>query len=276
MALEDIEIKNSAEVVKEMGEVVFDQLFGDEQPREQKQFDEAQSSHQEVPEDIPNASIRLDKMRQQRDDERQQRHEIEKRMAQMEGKMSVLDKGNDGEEAVDPTEYMDDTQKFLFNENKGLKDNISKLTNVVQGIQTEGSKKKLEAQENVFFENNPHLNVTKEKRAEFVDDMLIYLKDKPSIKSSLKSGEIKLSEVYGMYTASKPKSVKTSQVSNPDIVFSGHSDSVPVDKTQDGEFQVARRKALSILHDKDSTNKKNAADFLKNEITQDIVSQLEI
>jgi len=273
MSLEDIEIKNPEALTKEMGEAVFNQLFEGEPAGEPKPDSAAQLSDDEQLEDIPNASIRLDKLKKQRDEERSRAQDLERRLAQMEGKLSVLDKGDSQDDEVDPTEYMDDTQKFLFNENQQLKDNISKLTDAVQGMQNEGSKKKLEDQESRFFENNPELN---KNRDEFVEDMLSYLKDKPSIKSMLKAGEVSLAEVHGMYSASKPKSVKNSQVSNPDKVFSGHSGSLPASKNSNSESQAVRRKAINILNNRDSTNKKEATDFLQKEITEDIISQLDI
>lgn len=277
MPMEDIKIKSSDILTQEMGDAVLSSMFGEEQTSqlqgESKIVGETQPTTQEQ-EDIPNASIRLEKMRRQRDEDRQKVSELERKLAEMTGKLSVLEKSDDSEDSgVDPTEYMDDTQRFLYNENQQLKETISKLTHVVQGIQTDSSKKKLEDQENRFFDNNPQL---KENREQFVEDMLGYLKDKPSIKEMLKNGEVSLSEVYGMYSASRPQSTKTSQVSNPDRVFSGSSEPAPVGKAQSAEFEAARKKARQILHDPDSTNKKQAVEFLQKDITNDIISQLDI
>lgn len=276
MSIEDIELKNPDILTQEMGDMVLSSMFGEEEQGdvqvEQKPSSEAQLGEQEQ-EDIPNASIRLEKMRSQRDEERQQRLDLEKRLAQMEGKLSVLDKGESTDDVVDPTEYMDDTQRLLFNENQQLKETVKKLTDAVQNIQTEGSKKKLEEQENRFFENNPNLG---KNREQFVEDMLEYLENKPAVKSMLKNGEVSLGEVYGMYSASKPKSTKTSEVSNPDRVFSGSSEPVQAGKSNSAELELARKKAMSILSSKDSTNKKQAVDFLQKDITDSILSQLDM
>jgi hypothetical protein len=273
MGIENVEIKNSDQVNQDL-QALGTQMFGDPTQGEPNVEGEAQPSDQvqEQTEEMPNASIRLDKMRKQRDEERTARSDLEKRLAQMEGKLSVLDKSNDVESEADPTDYMDDTQKFLYNENKSLKETIGKLTNVVEGIQTDGSKQRLQEQEDRFFDNNPNLKANKDQ---FVDDMLDYLKAKPNIKKMLKNGEVNLSEVYGMYNASNPQSTKTARVSDPDKIFSGHSEGVPSGKPQAADVAVQHRKAMQILHDRDSTNKGQAVDFLRQEITNNIISQLD-
>jgi hypothetical protein len=153
-----------------------------------------------------------------------------------------------------------------------LKNTINKLTEVVQGIQEKGSKTKLQKQEESFFESNPDLKQNKE---EFIEDLLGYLNEKPTVKKMLKNGEMNLFEVYGMYKAGNPKSSKTTQVSNPDRLFSGHSKSVPVSRTQDSNSELASKKALQILRDRDSTNKGQAAKHIQNQIVGDILSFLD-
>jgi hypothetical protein len=282
MSLEDIEFKNPAEVTKEMGDAVYADLFGEEnqQPTvqdEPKPQDDAQSvepeasQESELIEDIPNASIRLEKLKKQRDEERQQRADLEKELAEMRGKLSVLEnKGNDADES-DPTEYMDETQKFLFNQNKQLKEDMAKLVEVVQKREEEVSSNRLKEEENRFFENNPDL---KKNKDEFVEDILGYLGDKPSIKKMLVDGKVSLGEVYGMYSASKPKSVKKTQVSNPDKVFSGHSSSVPANKSQEAETDANLKKAISILHDRESRNKAAAVNVLQKDIEKHIFADI--
>lgn len=272
MSTDSVELKDPESLTKNMGAEILSAMFGDKFQGELKSKGEAQPLGKKQ-EDIPNASIRLDKMKNQRDEERKLRSELEKRLAQMEGKLSVLEKPKGAEDEVDPTEYMDDTQRLLYNENQKLKDTISKLTEVVNGIQTEGTKKKLEEQENRFFDNNPKL---KENRDQFVKDMLDYLENKPAIKKMLKSGDITLSEVYGMYEGSKPKSTKTTEISDPNLVFSGSSSSVPAGKTEEIDINQARSKASRILNDKESVNKKAAIDFYLKDIVGNITSQLDI
>lgn len=280
MSANDVEFKDPEALTQEMGEAIFTEMFGEDhgfkgEPKLQSEAQPVEQNENIQPSDdkeVPNAQIRLDKMRQQRDEERSQRAELEKRLAQMEGKLSVLDKKDDSDNA-DPFDYMDETQQFLYKQNQELKDTVEKLANSVQGMKEEGSRAKLTEQENQFFENNPEL---KDNRDKFVNDMLDYLDDKPGIKKMLRDGELKLSEVYGMYTANNPKSVKQSQVSDPDKVFSGSSNAVSAGKTSELDQDVAYKKALQILHTKDSTNKKQATDFIGDKITQDIISQLEI
>lgn len=280
MGIEDVEIQNPTDMEADLAQLGADMFElaprGQQEPQgEQNPVGEAQPPEQyqeHGQETVPNEAIRLDKMRKQRDEARDQQNQLANQMAELKGKLSVLEKGDVTESAPDATEYMDETQKFLFNENKSLKETLGKLTDVVSNIQNEGSKRKLQEQENRFFESNPSL---KTNREQFVGDMLDYLETKPSIKSSLKKGEINLSEVYGMYSASKPQSTKTTQVGNPDKIFSGHSESVPSGRPQSSDAAVAHRKAVNILNDRHSTNKGDAAEFLKKEITNNIISLLD-
>lgn len=276
MSLEDIEIKAPG---AEMGAAVFDGLFGEEQkqdssqaPVEPKQSGDAQPTDQVQNESIPNEAIRFEKMREQRDAERQARADLEKRLAQAEGKLSVLEPGDSNEDTPEPTEYMSDTEKFLYNESQKLKEMMEKVTGVVDGIQTEGTKTKLQIQEEQFFENNPEL---KERRQEFINEMLGYLDGKPRVKEMLKAGELSIQEIYGMHKAANPKSTKVSQVSNPEKLFSGHTGSVPVGRAPDAEAAQAKRRASEILHDPNSTNKREAVEFLQKGIVNEIISILD-
>lgn len=280
MSLDNIDFKEPEALNQEMGEAVMSAMFGDGDPTETDNQEESLATENteaietQETEDIPNASIRLDKMKAQRDVERNKAIELERQLSEMRGKLSVLEKSDNAEVSEnDPTEYMDDIQKALFNENKALKDTMSKMAKAVEKLQVESTTKNLQEQEDRFLDNNPDL---KKNKDEFVDNMLGYLENKPAIKNMFRDGQITLQEIYGMYSSTMPKSKKTSKVSNPDKVFSGASDTGSVNKSDDFENQRIRKQAEKILGNPNSTNKGEAVRFLQKDITDSIISELGI
>lgn len=232
---------------------------------------DAQSSQPEQ-EEIPNASIRLEKMRKQRDEERAQRSELERQIAEMKGKLSVLDKSGDGEsQEADPTEYMDETQQYLYQQNQELKNTIGQLSEAVNSMKVKESKERLAKQETQFLDQHPEL---KENKDQFVDDMMGYLDGKPEIARMLSGGNLSLNEVYAMYSAGNPKSTKKAEVSNPDAVFSGSSDSVRARQTDKADIELGIKKANKVLTDPNSTNKAEATEYLLDNVVDTIYSQL--
>ena len=278
MPIEDIEIKAPEILTQEMGESVFNEMFDQRQPEFQNQDADlgVSESLNQVEDDIPNASIRLEKMKKQRDDATKEMQTLKEQFAELKGQISAFKDFNnnngDIDPEVDPTEYMDDVQKLNYTENQKIKEQVKQLTDVIQGIQTDKTKDKIQKQEDNFFDSKPEL---KAKKDEVVGELLDYLQDKPSIKAMIKDGSVTLNEVYGMYSASKPQSTKRSQVSNPDKIFSGHSEPVQANRDQVSENDVNRKKALSILRNKESMNKSDAVNYLKDTITSDLISQLD-
>jgi len=278
MPIEDIEIKAPEILTQEMGESVFNEMFDQKQPGVKNQDADlgVSESLNQVEDDIPNASIRLEKMKKQRDDATQEMQALKEQFAELKGQISAFkdlnNNNGDIDTEVDPTEYMDDVQKLNYTETQNLKEQVKQLTDVIQGIQTDKTKDKIQKQEDNFFDSKPEL---KAKKDEVVGELLDYLKDKPSIKAMIKEGSVTLNEVYGMYSASKPQSTKTSQVSNPDKFFSGHSEPVQSNRDQVSENDVNRKKALRILRNKESMNKSDAVNYLKDTITSDLISQLD-
>ena len=268
------------EKVAEMGDLIANQMFGE--PQEPQQ--EAQESNQSIEsqdqqiedaqaeqnEDIPNASIRLDKMRKQRDEERTRARELERKIAEMEGKLSVLDKNENTEQQVDPTQMMDDTEKYLYEKVQGMEGVISKLAKLTEDLSVDKERGRIKEQEERFFESNPEL---KERREQYVEEVLDYLEDKPALKDMLRKGQVSLGEINGMYQATKSRSKPKKEVANP-AVFSGHSQSVPKGNDTDTSGGVEYRKAVNILRDKNSRNKAQAVDFLGKQVTQDILQQI--
>lgn len=273
MPLEDIEIKDPAVLSKEMGESIFKEIFPDRaiesQDGEQKMQGDAQPVDQ-IQEDVPNFQIRLDKMRDQRDNSKKELDLMKQHFSEMKGKVSVLEKKDD-DEIVNPTEYMDDTQKYLYGQNQQMQKTIESLVGVVKGMKTGESERDLQDQENRFFDNKPEL---KEGRQKIVDSVLDYLSDKPEIKEMMRNKKLNLTQVYAMYSSDNPKSVKKTSVSNPDTIFSGHSQSIPAGKAESAESDLVRKKAIQILNDPNSTNKKQATQALNEQISQSIISEL--
>jgi len=278
MALEDIEIKNADDVETGIKSLISEGLFGDlsaqsdsEEVVEQKVSDEAQSENNTEEEkedsDIPNASIRLDKMRKQRDDDRDKVSALENQLSELKGMLNVMN--NKEEESVDedPTQYMDETQKSLYEKHEILTKKYAELEKSVGKIETDKVQESLLKEENLFFDNNPNL---KAKQQELVDGMYVYLKAKPDIAQLLADRKLTVNEIYGMYEASRPKSSTKTQVKSPDKVFSGHSGSVPSEKTVD--MANNRKKALSILNDPNSTNKADAVNYGINSFAENLLS----
>lgn len=251
-------------------DIINDALQGETKQERVKESGDAQSDSKENKkgsEEVPNFQIRIDKMRNQRDKERENNLELQKKIAQLEGKLSVLNQEEDND--VDPTEYMDDAQKFLYNENKELKNQLSEISKKLNNIDINENKKNLKDQENRFFENNPEL---KENREKVVNELLDYLEERPKIKSMLRDGELTVNEVYGIYKSNNPNSTKTSQVNDPKKVFSGHSDSVPLSKTDVDDRYV---QSLNILRGNKSGDKEQAVADVQNVLIDDIISQIQ-
>jgi len=278
MGIEDVTIPTQEDVLNQMGDAIMADLFGEQvqanpevvpdnvqQPQEQ----EAQSEN--VVEDIPNASIRLDKMKAQRDEERQRVLELEKKLARMEGQMEATKPQETTESDVDPTEYMSDVEKELYLKNKALQEQVDLLAKGFSSIEQQKKEESLTKQENQFFENNPEL---KERREDVVNEVLDYLKDKPEIKTLLRDSKLNISEIYGMVMASKPQSTKVVQKNDPSKVFSNHDSSVASGAADQLDSNHEMKKAIGILRDRESTNKAQAANFMLDAITKDISSSL--
>lgn len=253
--------------------LVEEQTLGDTKSEEkdvaQETVEQNQSTESST-DDIPNAQIRLDKMKNQRDKAQQEKAELEKKLANFEGKLSVLEKRDPDVEEFDPTEHMDETQAFLYNQNKELKEKLETLNQNMTEFKNNKLQETQIQEEKRFFEMNPELQGKKE---ELISDLKDYLSNKPQVSESLVNNEITIGEVYGMYTASKPRANKKSVVKNPDKVFSGHSNSIPSNKV-DSSSKENIAKANRILADKHSTNKASAVDFLGNQMAEEILSSL--
>ena len=252
----------------ELTSIVTEGMFGDGNPKENPQPTEQETKEQT--EDIPNAQVRLDKMRSQRDSERAKTTELERKLAEAEGKISVLDRDKTDDDQVDPTEYMSDTEKAMFERNQLLEKQIEKLANAVQGIQTDNTKRHLDDQEAQFFDRHPEL---KDNQKEVAEEMVEYLKDQPKFVEMLKAGTMNLDQAYALYKVSNPQSTTKSQVANPDAVFTGSTESAAPAQESVLDMQSAMKKARNVLHDPNSTNKAQASDVLLQGITQDIISQ---
>ena len=241
---------------------VLNGLFGGNIPVQGQSVEQSEAT------ELPNASIRLDKMRDQRDEARHKISELEKQLAEKDGKLSVLEQ-NDVED--DPTEYMTDNEKLMFEHSRELDEKINKIVDVVNSMQTENSRKKLDDQEANFFNNNPQL---KQQKEVVVKELLDYVNTKPYLKEGLRSGQINIDEAYGAYQASNPSPKIQTQVKNPEQVFSGGSQALPTSPDL-LDMNVVRNKATAILRDKHSTNKAQAVDVLHKDITQNIISMLD-
>tara|TARA_R110000787_G_scaffold272740_1_gene380256 strand:+ start:5128 stop:5946 length:819 start_codon:yes stop_codon:yes gene_type:complete len=258
MPLEDREMKNvevvDADITSLIAEGLFGELGAQSESKEQTELkvpDEAQSENTEEDADLPNAGIRLEKMKAQRDSDRAELSELKLQMAEFKGMISATKKEDIAEE--DPTEYMDETQKALYNQHIALEKKYNELQESVGQFKIDKVRDTISKDENSFFDNNPDLQPT---RQELVADMLTYLNDKPEITQLFRDQKVTMKEVHGMYQASKPKSTTKSEVKNPDKLFSGHSKSVPSEKIVN---EISNnRKILSILNDKNSTNKADA------------------
>lgn len=280
MGIEDIELRDPGELTQEMGQAVFNEMFGDEQspPPEQNQQEtvEFNNEAQESQPEPENAQIRLDKFKSQRDEARQELLQTKEALAKLQGTVEAMQNMTKTEvksvEEVDPTEYMDEADRLNYQKIQGLESTVQKLTEVIQNLQTGETARKLDAQEENFFKERPELQA---KREEITDNLLDYLKDKPFFKDALKSGAMNLGEVYGAYQAANPQSTKRAQVSNPNNVFSGSSQPAPASQPKALDANQDYKKALNILHNPDSMNKRQAVKFLESQITNDIISQLD-
>ena len=251
-------------------DIITNTLFGDK--KDQEEFKpQSDAQHAEVPGDMPNSKIRLDKMRDQRDNARKNNNDLANRLSELKGKLSVHeDKDKSDDNDTDPTEYMDDSTKVIYEQNKNIKSEIAELMSTVSKMKQGESVKNLEEQENRFFDNKPEL---KDKRQEVVDDLLNYLKEKPKMKEMLLDKQLTINQVYASLSASRPSSLKQSEVSNPGAVFSGQSNSAP-SALEVSQKESNHRKALSILKDKTSVNKREATEFLQSGIVDDIIGAL--
>jgi hypothetical protein len=225
-----------------------------------------------VSEDPPNAQIRIDKMREQRDEARTNENAMRERIAKLEGITETMQKTQEqsAEPEPDPTEYMSDTELILHNQQKTILDNMAKLSAAVTGINTTQKEDQISKEEDNFFKSNPEL---KDEKKEVTDSILDYLKDKPEIKKMLLSKQISLNEIYGMVTAKNPPSQVRTEVVKP-AGFSGQTGSGSPASVDVEDSQKGVKSALNVLRNPDSFNKKDATEFLLGNIADDILKSM--
>ncbi len=276
MAIEDIQLKDPEVATKEMTDNMFDSLFGAEgDSREAKSQGEPQPETQEPKakeeSSEPNVDIRLKKFKEQRDQERAENQRLKEELARLKGREEVLTKKDDADE-VDPTEYMSDTEKALYERNQELTNTVKQLADVVNGIKKNESQQKIQNDEDSFFESHPEL---KEKREQVTEELLEFLQEKPELKKLVVNRSVNINQVYAMMEAGKPKELKKRPTNEP-AAFSGSTKTAPSGSDVASDLDTQLKKASEILSNPESTNKREAAEFLGNTITEDIISQLEI
>lgn len=224
------------------------------------------------PEDPPkvdkdNLQLRLDKMRKQRDESRVKSSELEKKVAELSGKLDILTSNQQQEE---PPEFLTDADRLAYESAQEQNSKINELIDIVNELKGENSKNNLQRQEDAFFERNPELV---ENRQEVVEDVLEYLNSKPALKAGLRDGSMSLNEIYGAMSSSMPSPKTKVEVKDANSTFTGSSESFGKtvnDVSQDNLL----KKAFNVLSDRESTNKAVAAKAINSALVDDIIKQL--
>lgn len=256
----------SEEISKEKGQV-----------QEQKPSGEAQPDAQQTGEsddlefgDMPNGQVRYEKMKKQRDQEKIDNLDLKTRLANAEGKLSVLDKGDspNQEEQSDPTELMSDTEKYLYQQNQKLQDQLKQLGESVTGINKDRALNSANRREEIFFKNNPDL-----KREQVVDQVKEFLNERPHFKQMLFKREMELGEVLAVMNSGKQSNPTPNSQDLTKVFGSGRPKAVaPGKKSFDKQDDFG--KADDILNNPYSTNKGEATQVINDSLTDFVISQL--
>lgn len=222
-------------------------------------------------EDLPNGKIRLEKMKKQRDEAKIELDALKYEKARLEGELSVLKKPAGSEESEDPTTFMTETEKKIFNELNETKSEVARLKAEAENRSKNESINDLSKSEEAFFNNNPELQ---KKRDEVVEEISDFLKDNKDLAKQVIAKKLSINQVWAMINADKAENQATTtrKVQNPDVLASGgRRDSTAV-KSEVREDEDAYSTAVKIAQDRDSRNKAEAAKILNSVITRDIIS----
>tara|TARA_R100000306_G_scaffold61395_2_gene63799 strand:- start:489 stop:1268 length:780 start_codon:yes stop_codon:yes gene_type:complete len=202
--------------------------------------------------DMPNGQIRYDKAKKQLQQERTERLELEKQVARLEGKMEATQPGKEKE---DPTEYMSDSEKFLYQQNLAMKDAMEKILPVINNLSKSNTMTGLEKSENIFFEDNPQL---KARKPEVIQEVAEFLTENPQFKSMLSAKQISFDQLWGAVQATN-KSTKRVTTDDPGNYFSGNRSKPSSRSVVAQEDNLAA--AMKTITDPKADNKAEAMDY---------------
>lgn len=272
-----------AEVQGENGVSIFDSIIEDivskntneeNNEPEKKDVTEDLENSDDLDEPITNrknAEIRLKKFKNQRNEARNKVIELERQLAEMKGKVSVLEKPikEVDQKEEDPTEYMTENEKFLFNENKKLKEELSEFTKFVSESKKEKKVNQLSEREKIFFKNNPELENNLDIVSEKIES---YLKGKPFLVERVINNELSFDELWALISVNDKNDKVVRKVQDPDKVFS-KSNNIATGIKESTHKQNSSKYSEAVSEYR-KTNSKQAHNDVLNSATEHILDFL--
>lgn len=198
---------------------------------------------------VPNASIRLEKLKRQRD-------QVKLDNARLQGELDALRRGQQSPQQ-DELENLTPEQR-----------RIMQLEAEVEKQKADRKIQRVDANERDFFSRNPELASQKE---EVVEELGGYFRSKPSQWNAVLNGEITIDEAWAAYQATLSKPRRNAQ--NPDSVFGGNK-RMPqneVDETDNDNFDKAGRYVQNTpSYDRDRRTHNKAVSAMEAAIMGDI------